>query len=148
LSYDPAYFQCGNYIDAMAMVRKAAWIAVGGYGALDPPGYEDYDFWCKLAEKGMHGARLPEVVARYRAHGDSMLHNITDLPEKKRRVLRGMISRHPWLSLRPPTANQPGPVPESRNQTLLAMASPFSANEQKVSTVCSKSSDDLNPGKG
>ncbi len=99
LSYDPAYFQCGNYIDAMAIVRKAAWIAVGGYGALDPPGYEDYDFWCKLAEKGLFGARLNEVVARYRAHNTSMLQTVTDLPENKKQVLRDMSSRHPWLQL-------------------------------------------------
>jgi hypothetical protein len=148
LSYDPAYFQCGNYIDAMAMVRKAAWIAVGGYGALDPPGYEDYDFWCKLAEKGIYGVRLPEIAARYRAHGDSMLTNITDLPEKKKEILRGMISRHPWLSLRPSNASQPGSVPESPNQTLLEMPIPFSANKQRVSTVSSKSSDALKSGKG
>jgi glycosyltransferase involved in cell wall biosynthesis len=148
LSYDPAYFQCGNYIDAMAMVRKAAWIAVGGYGALDPPGYEDYDFWCKLAEKGMYGVRLPEIVARYRAHGHSMLHNITDLPEKKKQVLRDMVSRHPWLSLRPPNAVQPGLVPESPSQTFLEMPIPLSANKQRVSTVHSKSSDTLKSGKG
>ncbi len=58
LPYDPALLQCANYIDAMAMVRKACWIAVGGYSPLDPMGWEDYEFWCKFAEKGFFGHPL------------------------------------------------------------------------------------------
>ncbi len=106
LSYDPAYFESGNYIDAMALVRKAAWIAGGGYSALDL-GYEDYDFWCKLAEKGFFGARLEEIAARYRAHSMSMLQTTTDLPENKKQLVREMISRHPWLQSQSPQTTEP-----------------------------------------
>jgi len=97
--YDPALFPCANYIDAMAMVRKACWIAAGGYSALDPMGWEDYEFWCKLAEKGLFGARVNETSARYRTHGVSMLRTITDLPENKPRVIEDLNTRHPWLQL-------------------------------------------------
>jgi glycosyltransferase involved in cell wall biosynthesis/GT2 family glycosyltransferase len=99
LEYDPALFPCANYIDAMAMVRKACWIAVGGYSALDPMGWEDYEFWCKMAEKGLFGVRVHQTAARYRTHGVSMLRTITDLPENKRRVLEDLNARHPWLQL-------------------------------------------------
>lgn len=98
--YDPAHFQCGNYIDAMAMVRKACWIAVGGYTPLEPMGWEDYEFWCKLAEKGLFGVRVPETTAKYRMHGTSMLRTVTDLAESKQRVIEEMNRRHPWLQLR------------------------------------------------
>ena len=99
LEYDPALFPCANYIDAMAMVRKACWVAVGGYSALDPMGWEDYEFWCKMAEKGLFGVRVRETTARYRTHGVSMLRTITDIPENKRRVLEDLNARHPWLQL-------------------------------------------------
>jgi len=106
LEYDPALFPCANYIDAMAMVRKACWIAVGGYSALDPMGWEDYEFWCKMAEKGLFGVRVRETTARYRTHGVSMLHTITDIPENKRRVLEDMNARHPWLQLPTSTSEE------------------------------------------
>ncbi len=100
LEFDPALFQCGNYIDAMAMVRKACWSAVGGYAPLDPPGWEDYDFWCQLVEKGFAGTRVNEVVARYRVHKSSMLYTTTDVPNNKLQVIRELNKRHPWLNLR------------------------------------------------
>ncbi len=99
LEYDPALLQCANYIDAMAMVRKACWIAVGGYSPLEPAGWEDYEFWCKLAEKGLFGVRVPETTARYRTHGASMLRALTDVRENKLRVIEDMNRRHPWLQL-------------------------------------------------
>ena len=98
--FDPSRFQSGNYIDAMAMVRKACWIAVGGYSPLEPVGWEDYDFWCKLIEKGLFGVRVPHVIAKYRVHENSMLRTITELPENKPRVIRDLSRRHPWLQLK------------------------------------------------
>lgn len=106
--YNPGLFRCGNYIDAMAMVRKACWIAVGGYSALDPMGWEDYEFWCKFVRKGFFGVRVPEVIGKYRVHGNSMLQTITEIPENKPRVLLDFESRHPWLQLR-----QPKPAPKA-----------------------------------
>lgn len=114
--YDPARFQCINYIDAMALVRKACWIAVGGYSPLEPVGWEDYEFWCKLLEKGLFGVRVPEVTARYRSHSVSMLRTITELPEKKRRIVEEMNRRHGWLQLRA-TAPQQTLAPELERVT-------------------------------
>lgn len=99
-AYDPALLACANYIDAMAMVRRACWVAVGGYSALDPMGWEDYEFWCKMAEKGLYGIRVQDTAARYRTHGQSMLATITNLPENKPKVIDDLNARHPWLQLR------------------------------------------------
>ncbi len=99
LEFDPALFRSGNYIDAMAMVRKACWLAVGGYAPLDPPGWEDYDFWCQLVEQGLTGTRAKKVLAKYRVHNSSMLHTTTELPTNKPRVIQELNERHPWLDL-------------------------------------------------
>ena len=102
LEWNPGLLQCGNYIDAMALIRKDCWIAVGGYDRLDL-GWEDYDFWCKLVEKGLFGVRAPDATARYRVHGRSMLQTVTNLPENKARIISQMSERHPWLKMRIPT---------------------------------------------
>lgn len=87
----------GNYIDAMALVRRRAWEAVGGYVHI-PGGWEDFDFWCLLIEAGFHGVLCPAVIAQYRSHGDSMLHRHTH--SNVRRISRLLQHRHPWLNLR------------------------------------------------
>jgi glycosyltransferase involved in cell wall biosynthesis len=94
--WDPTRLQFGNYIDAMTMLRKACWAAVGGYSPLDF-GWEDYDLWCKFAEVGFWGVRVPQVTARYRVHGKSMLRTCTNLAVTKARVLADITARHPWL---------------------------------------------------
>ena len=47
-------FAGGNYIDAMALVGKWAWAAVGGYEHI-PHGWEDYDFWCRFLLRTVSG---------------------------------------------------------------------------------------------
>jgi GT2 family glycosyltransferase/glycosyltransferase involved in cell wall biosynthesis len=88
----------GNYIDAMALVAKPAWAAVGGYAHIEH-GWEDYDFWCRFAERGLLGVRVPEVLAEYRVHQASMLHTATDVAENKRQVIATLEARHTWLSI-------------------------------------------------
>jgi glycosyltransferase involved in cell wall biosynthesis len=97
VDYDPTRFQCANYIDAMAMLRKACWVAVGGYARLDL-GWEDYDLWCKFVERGFFGVRVPEVLARYRVHENSMLRTTTETPENLKRILQQVQAGHPWLA--------------------------------------------------
>ncbi|MGE5778710.1 MAG: glycosyltransferase [Hyphomicrobiales bacterium] len=108
--WDPARLQFANYIDAMAMCRKACWLAVGGYASLDL-GWEDWDLWCKFAEAGFWGVRVPEVTAKYRVHGQSMLNAITHIPENRERVAAELTIRHPWLDIVPAAVNaEPSPA--------------------------------------
>ena len=46
-------------------------------------GWEDYDFWCRLAERGHFGEAVPEVLADYRVHAASMLHTTTEVQDHK-----------------------------------------------------------------
>ena len=86
----------GNVVDAMALVRRSAWQAVGGYSHI-PGGWEDFDFWCKLVEANLHGVLCPQVLATYHRHGDSMLQSHSN--RQQRRLSRLLQQRHPWLQL-------------------------------------------------
>ena len=96
--YDPQRFVAGNYVDAMALVAKEAWAIVGGYDHVRH-GWEDYDFWCRLAEAGQLGYWKNEPLAEYRVHPDSMMTIQTTVPENYKNLHRNFSQRHPWVSL-------------------------------------------------
>jgi glycosyltransferase involved in cell wall biosynthesis len=97
--YRAARLAGGNFIDAMALVAKSAWAAVGGYDHVQF-GWEDYDFWCRIAEAGLWGERVDQVLADYRVHGRSMLRTTTEVERNKRRLIADMQQRHPWLNVK------------------------------------------------
>ena len=80
----------------MALVRRNAWESVGGYTHIEG-GWEDYDLWCKLSGAGFHGVQVPELLAVYRSHADSMSHSVTS--GSRRALSRTLQERHPWLDL-------------------------------------------------
>jgi hypothetical protein len=95
-AWDPERFRSGNYIDAMALIRADALVAVGGYTTdLRLHGWEDYDLWCRMAESGRHGAAVLEIVGRYRVSGHSMVRGTTALSYTD--ALSVLAERHPRL---------------------------------------------------
>ncbi len=97
--YAPARLIGVPHIDAMALVSVAAWARVGGYSATRL-GWEDYDFWCRMAEAGLNGLQVPgEPLAEYRVHAGSMLLAITEAADTKPQVIADMTRAHPWLAL-------------------------------------------------
>jgi GT2 family glycosyltransferase/glycosyltransferase involved in cell wall biosynthesis/SAM-dependent methyltransferase/uncharacterized protein YbaR (Trm112 family) len=107
-SFHAKRFAGEPYIDAMALVRKDAWASARGYADMRA-GWEDYDFWCRLAEQGLWGIGSDLVLAEYRVHKQSMLATTTDQLATKHRVLRDLERRHPWVYVvnRPPVAVAP-----------------------------------------
>ena len=67
--YDPMKLITSNMVITSAMYRRDAWKAVGGY--TKQIGYEDWEFWIKLAEHGFWGKRIPEPIFRYRTAASS-----------------------------------------------------------------------------
>lgn len=88
----------GNQIDAMALIRRCHWEQVGGYSHI-PYGWEDYDFWCKLIDAGLHGVLCPQVLAIYNRHVASM--QATSTVRSQRFLTRLLAARYPWLRLNP-----------------------------------------------
>lgn len=77
--WTPASLRTANMVDAMVLLRKSVWEAVGGYSPNMPVmGWEDFDLWFKLARAGGWGVLVPEILAKYRAHRGSMLNCVTN----------------------------------------------------------------------
>jgi O-antigen biosynthesis protein len=97
--YDPVRLANGNYIDAMALISRAAWICVGGYAHVNGA-WEDFDFWCRLAERGFWGERVPGApLAEYRFHSTSMAQSAAVQSDVMRRVIQQVSAEHPWLRI-------------------------------------------------
>ncbi|MBB2205754.1 glycosyltransferase [Gluconacetobacter takamatsuzukensis] len=105
LPWHPGRLVGGNVVDAMAMVAKWAWAAAGGYYVRrDAMGWEDYDLWCTLAELGIAGTHVPEILAEYRVHNAAMTDSVTERTTHKQRVVAWLRARHPWIRLTAPDA--------------------------------------------
>ncbi|MDC0310011.1 glycosyltransferase [Synechococcus sp. AH-551-J03] len=95
-SWQKAKFRAGNYVDAMALIRRVAWQQVGGYTHIEG-GWEDFDFWCKLVEARFHGVQCPQILAAYRSHASSMTAHSTRRLQRPLSIT--LQNRHPWLAL-------------------------------------------------
>ena len=72
--WEPARLRAGNYIDAMALLRREAVLELGGFEeSLSLYGWEDFALWCRVAELGLHAQYVPAFVGRYHERPDSML---------------------------------------------------------------------------
>ena len=79
LPWDPQRLRRGNYIDAMAMIRRQDLLEAGGYTEdLRLHGWEDFDLWCRFAAQGRRGLLVPEVLCRYSLSPESMI-SLTNL---------------------------------------------------------------------
>ncbi|MBI5211578.1 MAG: glycosyltransferase family 2 protein [Elusimicrobia bacterium] len=94
--WDPSFLKTRAYLDAMALLRLRAWERAGGYDTRLVRGWEDYDFWLRLARVGGRGVLLPEVLGRYRVHLRSMLHTHS---EPQAEVLRRRFLREHRVTL-------------------------------------------------
>ena len=95
--WSPDRLRRGNYIDAMALIRKSAWAHVGGYTKGGFVGWEDYELWCKFVEAGLWSDPVADAVAGYRVHGASMLDTQTN--RSKQSVVDAIRAEHPWLTV-------------------------------------------------
>jgi glycosyltransferase involved in cell wall biosynthesis len=69
---DPWLITYMNGLTADALFRRAALVDVGAW-TYAGGGYEDWDLWMALAERGWAGAYVPGVRHSYRLHGSRML---------------------------------------------------------------------------
>ncbi|MCI5223605.1 MAG: glycosyltransferase family 2 protein, partial [Candidatus Electrothrix sp. AR4] len=84
-----------NVIFCTAFFRRADWKEAGGFDPAMVYGWEDYDFWLSLIERGRQVKRIPEILFYYRIRSDSMLRS----KEKKQKVaiLTKIFHKHEGL---------------------------------------------------
>lgn len=63
----------GNFIDACALYRRAVWEEVGGYDEDMRLGWEDWDFWLRVASKNWGFVHIDSVLFDYRVRQGSMI---------------------------------------------------------------------------
>ncbi|KAB8123605.1 glycosyltransferase family 2 protein [Komagataeibacter medellinensis] len=95
--WDPTQMARENYVDVMALIRRQAWMDVDGYSHIDE-GWEDYDFWLKFMDHGLEAGYVPEILCRYRVHGNSRTTNDAWAAHESLRAI--MAFRHPELTAR------------------------------------------------
>lgn len=83
-----------NYVNVTSLFRKEAWSEAGGYNESMLDGYEDWDFWISLAERGWLGETIPEVLFFYRRHGKTMAY---DAGQKHACIVKQIQANHPNL---------------------------------------------------
>ncbi len=85
----------GNFVDACALFRRAIWEECGGYDTEMPDrlGYEDWEFWLRLAKRGWEFVRIAEVVLDYRVRLDAMSQTCK-VPENHSRLVRYLATKH------------------------------------------------------
>jgi SAM-dependent methyltransferase/glycosyltransferase involved in cell wall biosynthesis len=94
---DPARLLGGMALAAPVLVRLAAWAAVGGYGQV-PEGWENYDLWCRFAERGLFGHHVAEFLAEHRVDAASPSLAVADLQRGDPELPAVIGARHPWLA--------------------------------------------------
>lgn len=100
LAWDKELLAMGNYIDAMAMIRRSSWEAVGGYKKLRGIGWEDYELWLNFAQNEMLGVWIPNVLSRYRVHQSSMLRTQTKQKAQRKLLREELKTIYPWVNIR------------------------------------------------
>jgi len=100
----PKGFDCceqilsANCLTSIAMVRRSIHQSVGGFDASIRDGMEDWEFWLRLADRGLWGATIPEYMQWYRrrpAHSDRWAS--LDDGERQRSFGRQLRSKYPKL---------------------------------------------------
>jgi hypothetical protein len=99
LPWDPDLLVHGAFIDAMALFRRQSWLDLGGYSIADGLyGWEDYDLWLRVAERGQRADLVRSLIGRYREQPGSM-RKISDVDMASNFVtLRERHPRLPWPS--------------------------------------------------
>lgn len=83
---------------AGSLIDRRAALDAGGYDER-LTSYEDWDFWCRLAERGLRAAVVPEFLFHYRVRADSMFR--TEAVSRDAELRAYLLRQHPDLPRRP-----------------------------------------------
>ncbi len=81
-AFDPEDLIDHNLLNPPAVFRRRAWEKVGGFREEMRAGYEDWEFWIRLARAGFRGYRIPEKLIYVRREGESFIHRAAEQHEQ------------------------------------------------------------------
>jgi hypothetical protein len=84
-----------NQLPYCMLMRKSAWLHVGGYDETMREGYEDWEFNLRLSKAGLHGVAVEAPLFRYRRLATGMLRSVSQ--QRHARLWRQMRRKHPDL---------------------------------------------------
>ncbi len=70
--FDPEDALTDNHTSVSAVFRRDDWLLAGRYDPTMHGGYDDWEFWIRLAMLGRRGRSIPEPLLRHRKHGSNM----------------------------------------------------------------------------
>ena len=94
-----ALLESNRMINA-AVFRRSLWRKTGGYDEKMTDGYEDWEFWIRMAAAGAKATVIAEPLFFYRKHGPSM---IEDTLKKHESIVQSIRSKHAKLLVKPKT---------------------------------------------
>ncbi len=94
--FDERKLLLGNIVCHSSMMRRKAFDEVGGFNTNMKLGYEDWDFWIGMVEKGWRGYRIPEHLFYYRKRPGTMV-TTANLPHNRVRLVSQICRNHPKI---------------------------------------------------
>lgn len=94
-AWDPELLLITNLHPVTCLIRWEAIDAVGGFDASMRDGYEDWNLWITLSERGYRGVRVPSVLFNWRRHSSDTM--IFDAVRKHDTLYASIIEKHPEL---------------------------------------------------
>lgn len=89
--YDPAKLKYSNVLPVASAFTKLAWEKSGGYDESFRKGFEDWDFWISIVEKGYRWKVIKTPLFYYRRKANSM---ITSANKSRDEICRIIINKH------------------------------------------------------
>ncbi|OPL16384.1 MAG: hypothetical protein AVO38_08540 [delta proteobacterium ML8_D] len=83
-----------NLLHPACLFRRDVWEKVGYYDENMRAGFEDWEFWIRVAKAGWQFARIEEPLFLYRKHGPSM---ISESKKHRREIFSYIKRKHPDL---------------------------------------------------
>lgn len=120
-----------NSCTIQSVVRKSAYLAVGGFDERVSYEHADWDFWLTLAESGMWGHTLPEYLTWYRNQERSLVSEIENDRERSMRFREWLHHKHRGLHRRfpRPQLTPAGFVPAAAHHISVPIENPLAKAE-------------------
>lgn len=93
--WDPMLLRVTNLHPVTALVKRSCFQAVGGFDESFRCGYEDWNLWLGMAERGWRGVRVCEPLFVWRRHSETTM--VMEAAKKHGELFAMIIDRHPSM---------------------------------------------------